>query len=94
MRVKNRVQEVGSFHLPYHLPRVRYVELGRYDCPRENGETDMISVAIMIGLLIVFLVVVSVGFYEIFGDVVYQLRDINLQLARINETVRNREKQT
>ena len=54
----------------------------------------MIAVAIMIGLLIVFLVVVSVGFYEIFGDVVYQLRDINLQLARINETVRNKEEQT
>lgn len=54
----------------------------------------MIAVAIMIGLLIVFLVVVSVGFYEILGGVVYQLRDINLQLARINETVRNREEQT
>ena len=57
----------------------------------------MIAVAIMIGVLIVFLVVVSVvsvGFYEILGNIVYQLRDINLQLARINETVRNREKQT
>lgn len=54
----------------------------------------MIAVAIMIGLLIVFLVVVSVGLCEIFGGVIYQLRDINLQLARINETVRNREEQT
>lgn len=53
----------------------------------------MIAVAIMIGLLIIFLVVVSVGFYEIFGDVAYQLRDINLQLARINGTLRNKEEQ-